>query len=97
MVFIFLWGAWWREGGREERREGEGLGGFFLCVLLLLLLVTIKGAQESKESREVCVVAGERERERERESLTRVGDDGAFFLAPALCIVCSSARSSCHR
>jgi hypothetical protein len=25
-----------------------------------------------------------------------VGDDGAFFLAPALCIVCSSARSSCH-
>jgi hypothetical protein len=26
-----------------------------------------------------------------------VGDDGAFFLAPALCIVCSSARSSCHR
>ncbi len=90
MVFIFLWGAWWREGGREERRDGEGLGGFFLCVLLLLLLVIIKGAQESKESPEVCVVAGE------RESLTRVGDDGAFFLAPALCIVCSSARSSCH-
>jgi hypothetical protein len=33
---------------------------------------------------------------RQRESLTRVGDDGAFFLAPALCIVRSGARSSCH-
>jgi hypothetical protein len=25
-----------------------------------------------------------------------VGDDGAFFLAPALCIVRSGAHSSCH-
>jgi hypothetical protein len=66
LVFIFLWGAWWREGGREIRREGEGLGGFLICVLLLLLLVIIRGYKRVRNL-ERFVLGWERERERERE------------------------------
>ncbi len=85
------------EGGREGDKKGRGGFGwvFDLCFIASAAGYN-KGVQESKESWEVCVGLGEREGERERESLTRVGDDGAFFLAPALCIVCSGARSSCH-
>ncbi len=53
------------EGGREERREGEGLGWVFSLCFIASAAGYNKGAQESRESREVCVVAGERERVRD--------------------------------
>jgi len=55
------------EGGREGGKKGRGGFGwvFSLCFIASAAGYN-KGAQESRESREVCVVAGERERESER-------------------------------
>ncbi len=53
-------------GGREGGKKGRGGFGwvFSLCFIASAAGYN-KGAQESRESREVCVVAGERERVRD--------------------------------